>query len=290
MVRKNAVPDEKPILQKADFGAIYDQLDPRTYFNTLAGFDYVIPQEGANVFRYLLEAHHADSAKIPTILDVCCSYGIVSTLLKTDLDISDVYRHYTDPAVCAMSSEQIRTVDERLVGAHLRSQAPRVVGVDIARNAVEYAIAIGSLDAGVAENLERDDPSLRLVELMSEVDLITTTGGVGYVTDKTFDRLLEIAKPSTQVAAFCLRTYDYEPIAQTLAARGLVTESVTRTFRQRRFVDQDEQEWAIDQVRGRGLDPAGREDDGYYHAEFYLSRPADIVRENPIDELLAHLL
>lgn len=286
MARPNVLSDDKPILQKADFGAIYDQPDPRPYFNTLVDFDYVIPQEGANVFRQLLEVQHADPGNVPTILDLCCSYGIVSTLLKTDLDVSDVYRHYADPEVVSMSSEQIRSVDEQLIRTRRRSQSPRVIGVDIAENAVEYAVAIGSLDAGVAENLERDAPSPRLVELMAEVDLITTTGGVGYVTDQTFDRLLEVAKPSTQVAAFCLRTYDYGPIARTLAARGLVTESLTRTFPQRRFVDRDEQEWAIDQVRAHGLDPAGKEDDGYYHAEFYLSRPADIVRENPIIESL----
>lgn len=281
------MPDVQPILQKADFGAIYDQPDPRSYFNTLGDFDYAIPQAGADVFSRLLNVQPVDSGDVPTILDVCCSYGIVSTLIKTDLDISDVYSHYADPEIIAMSSEQVRSADEQLISTRLQNHGPRVIGVDIARNAVEYAVATGSLDAGVAENLERDDPSRRLVDLMAEVDLITTTGGVGYVTDRTFDRLLQVAKPSTHVAAFCLRTYDYEPIAQTLAAHGLVTESVTRTFRQRRFVDKDEHEWAIDQVRGRGLDPAGKEDDGYYHAEFYLSRPVETARDNPIDELLA---
>lgn len=284
---ENVVSDDQPILQKADFGVIYDQPDPRSYFNTLGDFDYAIPQEGADVFRQLLNVESADPGEVPTILDLCCSYGIVSTLIKTDLGISDVYRHYADPEVISMSSEQVRSADEQLISTRLRNKSPRIIGMDIARNAVEYAVAIGSLDAGVAEDLERDNPSPRLVDLMAEVDLITTTGGVGYVTDKTFDRLLQVAKPSTQVAAFCLRTYDYEPIARTLAGHGLVTESVTRTFRQRRFVDQDEHKWAMDQVRGRGLDPAGKEDDGYYHAEFYLSRPADTAKDNPIDELLA---
>ena len=35
-------------LQKADFGAIYDQPDPRAFFSTLEKFDYVIPQHGAD--------------------------------------------------------------------------------------------------------------------------------------------------------------------------------------------------------------------------------------------------
>ncbi len=290
MVREHTSPDDQPVLQKADFGAIYDQPDPRSYFNTLVDFDYVIPQEGSAVFRRLLRALPVDAAKVPTGLDLCCSYGIVSTLIKTDLHIRDVYRHYGAPGVDSMSPEEVRSMDRQLVRTRLRSQRPRMIGLDIAANAVDYAVATGSLDAGVAENLEQDDPSSEFTRLMADVDLIATTGGVGYVTEKTFDRLLQVAKPSTQVAAFCLRTYDYGPIAQTLAAHGLVTESMTRTFRQRRFVDPDEQQWAIDRVRDRGLDPSGREDDGYYHADFHLSRPADTVSKHPIDELLAAVL
>ena len=278
----------EPILQKADFGDIYVQPDPRAYFATLSGYDYQIPQEGAEVFRRLLAAC-ASPDHVPTILDVCCSYGIVSTLLKTGLDMSDVYAHYARPEIVAMATEDLQRADAAFLAAHRRQQDLRVIGLDIAESAVDYAVATGSLDVGFVEDLEREDPSPGLAEVMAEVDLITTTGGIGYVTERTFQRLVDVAGPSTQVAAFCLRTYDYGPIAHALAAKGLVTETFTRTFRQRRFVDADEQSWAVDRVRSLGLDPAGKEADGCYHADFFLSRPAEEIAARPLATLLATL-
>ncbi|HZW43189.1 MAG TPA: hypothetical protein VFF32_02185 [Dermatophilaceae bacterium] len=275
--------------QKANFDAIYDQPDPRAYFTTLEQLDYIIPQHGADVFAQILKIRVADNRYRPKILDVCCSYGVVATLLKTDLEIGDIYAHYRDAATQSLSSEQLAAADQRLLLEHYRPGSPHVVGLDVARNAVDYAIATGALDAGIVENLELDDPSARLTELLSDVDLITTTGGVGYVTRRTFERLLGVTSGSAWVAAFCLRTYDYEPIAETLRSHGLRTERVTRTFPQRRFTGPEEQQWAVSQVRSRGVDPTGKEEDGFYHAELYLSRPAGEVTARPLAQLLPGL-
>src|SRR5699024_866174 len=93
-------------------------------------------------------------------------------------------------------------------------------------------------------------------------------------------------RPSVWVASFCLRAYDYAPIQGVLDAHGLRTEQATRTFAQRKFVDDEEQRWGIEQVRAWGLDPTGLEDAGYYHANFYLSRPQSEARHRPAAELL----
>jgi hypothetical protein len=273
-------------LQKADFGAIYDQPDPRAYFLTLEPFDYVIPQHGAELFARLLQARGAADARRPRILDVCCSYGVVSTLMKTKLDLAAVYAHYREAAAQALTSEQLVEVDRRLFQEHPEPASPSVIGLDVAPNAVGYALSTGALDAGVVENLEVDAPSAELGSLMSDVHLITTTGGVGYVTERTFDRLLDLAPDSVWVAAFCLRTYDYRPIIETLSSHGLQTERLPQTFTQRRFTDPEEERWAVAEVRKRGLDPAGKEAEGYYHAEFYLSRPAGEVEQRPLAQLL----
>ena len=280
---------DDPVLQKADFDSIYDQRDPRAYFTTLEPFDYQVPQHGADIFNKLLQVRPPGSGRTPTVLDVCCSYGVAATLLKTSLDMGDLYAHYRDPAVQEFVPEQMMHADKSFLDEHRRPRVPKVLGLDVAGIAVDYALAIGSLDAGAVENLEEDEPTSGLAEQLSEVDLITTTGGIGYVTERTFDRLLTYAPASAWVATFCLRTYDYEPIIETLSRHGLRTERVERTFRQRRFTDETEQKWALEQVTSRGFDPEGREDDGYYHAEFYLSRPAAQVAERPLEQLLPEL-
>jgi len=273
-------------LQKADFGAIYDQPDPRAYFLTLEPFDYVIPQYGAEFFVRLLEARRTANTHRPRVLDVGCSYGVVATLMKTDLDLAAVYAHYRQAAEQALTPEQLVDVDRRLLQEYAGPGTPAVIGLDVAPNAVQYALATGALDDGVVENLEVDEPSAELAKLMSEVDLITTTGGVGYVTERTFDRLLDVAPEEVWVAAFCLRAYDYGPISDTLGAHGLQTERLLRTFPQRRFTGSEEEQWAVAEVRRHGLDPSGKEAEGYYHAEFYLSRPASEVGRQPLAQLL----
>lgn len=282
--RRRAMTSDGP-LQKADFGAIYDQPDPRAYFLTLEPFDYVIPQYGADLFARLLHARGTADARRSRLLDVCCSYGVVATLMKTKLDLAAVYAHYRDAAKQVLTSEQLVDVDRRLLQEHTRPGRATVIGLDVAPNAVGYALATGALDAGVVENLEVDSPSAELAALMSKVDLITTTG-VGYVTERTFDRLLDTAPEGVWVAAFCLRTYDYEPIIETLSKHGLQTERLPQTFPQRRFTGPEEEQWAVAEVRKRRVDPAGKEAAGYFHAEFYLSRPASEVERQPLTELL----
>jgi hypothetical protein len=121
---------------------------------------------------------------------------------------------------------------------------------------------------------------------LSDVHLITATGGVGYVTSPTFDRLLKVTTGSPWVATFCLRTYDYTPIAEAMRGHGLHTERATQTFTQRRFTGSDERQWALSQIRSRGVDTTGKEDDGYYHAELYVSRPAEEAAARPLAQLL----
>lgn len=277
------------LLQKADFGDIYDRPDPRQYFSTLRPFEYVIPQHGAEVYRPLLAARAAQDGRQVNVLDVCCSYGVVAMLLKTDLHIRDLYGHYAKAADRSLSHQQLADHDQRMLRNCRVRGAPHVVGLDVAGNAVDYAVATGALDAGFTENLEVDEPSPEFATQGHDIGLVVTTGGIGYVTDRTFDRLLDITPASVWVASFCLRTYDYEPISETLKARGFSTERSSNTFTQRRFTSPEEKEWAVGEVRSRGLDPAGRESDGSYYADFFLSRPAAEVDACPMSELLPEL-
>ncbi len=82
--------------------------------------------------------------------------------------------------------------------------------------------------------------------------------------------------------------FPFESIEETLKDWGYVTEKLEgRTFVQRRFAAADEQEEVLEQLRERGVDPTGKESEGYLLAEFYLSRPAHDEAEAPIERLLA---
>ncbi len=106
-------------------------------------------------------------------------------------------------------------------------------------------------------------------------DLIITTGAVGYVTERTFVRVLgAINGRPPWLATFSLRQFPFESIAEELKLFDLQTEHLAnRHFVQRAFKDEEEREGAIGAVRAVGCDPEGLETTGAYFADFYLSRP-----------------
>jgi hypothetical protein len=115
---------------------------------------------------------------------------------------------------------------------------------------------------------------------------------VGYIGARTFERLVRaVDRPEDLwLVVFVLRVFDYADIATTLAGFGLVTEQVPgTTFLQRRFADADEHRAATLDVTRRGLDPAGREADGWYHADCFVTRPAAAAAATPLAELLAEV-
>src|SRR5690606_11792823 len=140
--------------------------------------------------------------------------------------------------------------------------APEVIGLDVAGNAVDYAVEVGLLDRGVVANLEEEEPTPEVAKAIGAADLVTVTGGIGYVTERTFDKLLGCSESDHKpwVAALCLRTVPFEPIAECLAGQGLVTEQLDGvTFPQRRFTDANEREYALRELEAMGIEPDGRE-------------------------------
>lgn len=278
---------------KASFGHIYDRQDPREYFKTLGSMDYRIPGYGQRLFGALVDRRREASEDPVNVMDLCCSYGINAALLKYDVNLDDLYERYCSEELGALSTDELAEGDAAYYAGRVRDDAPRVVGLDVAENAVSYALKAGLLDAGATEDLENDRPSETLRQAVSDVDLFTVTGGIGYITERTFDALLGCVDggPPPWVAALALRWVSYEEISGVLGGYGLVTEKLEgHTFEQRSFADDAEREYVCRELRDMGVDTRGKEDDGSYHAEFYLSRPAEQVAESSVGELLAPVL
>ncbi|MFH8407793.1 hypothetical protein ACH4FX_23805 [Streptomyces sp. NPDC018019] len=275
---------------KADFEAIYDCPDPRTYFRTLRPLDYQIPHHGQGVFRALTESlqRRRPGRRPLQVVDLCCSYGVNAALLNHKLSLTDLYDRYTDARETGnLTAGRLADEDRAFFDELRRPEAVRTIGIDAARRAVGYAERVGLLDTGFAEDLEAAEPTARLRRALAGTDLITVTGGVGYISATTFGRLLACTPDPPWIAAFVLRTVSYAPVAELLAGAGLVTERLpARTFRQRRFADLAERRAAFGALHDRDLDTTGKESDGFYHADLYLSRPAADVAALPLERLL----
>lgn len=273
---------------KAKFGHIYDREDPREYYGTLGVMDYRAPEHGQRLFSSLVEKRSDGNGPV-NVVDICCSYGVNAALLKYDVALDDLYERYSSEDLETLSGNEVTEADTMFYEDRRKESAPRVVGVDVANNAVSYALKAKLLDAGASEDLENDPPSEALRREVSNADLFTVTGGIGYISGRTFDGLLDCVDEGRDpwVAVLALRWVSYEEISAVLDKHGLVTEKLEgHTFEQRRFADESEQEYVCGELSSMSIDPEDKENEGSYHAEFYLSRPAKHVGEASVEELV----
>jgi hypothetical protein len=271
-------------MAKKNFDGIYAEPDPRSYYETLAEFGYEIPAHSATLFGQVADI--VGNGRPAKVIDLCCSYGVNSAMLKYEVDFDEVMAHYTDPVSRALSREELISRDRDWLADRAYEDAPVIVGVDASAPAIDYACEAGLLDSGLAEDLEVDEPSHTLTAELADADLISVSGGIGYITDRTIDRVLEHAE-RPWLAALCLRWVDFGPIVDAASRHGLLTERLDdTTFRQRRFADDAERNHVLAQLDALGIDPDGREDQGWHHNDFYLLRPAEDVQAAPLAELI----
>jgi SAM-dependent methyltransferase len=275
---------------KANFDDIYVSADPRRYFSVLGQLDYIIPHLAQPVFGQLIQARAEQQDEPVTVLDLGCSYGVNGALMKYALGYDAIRERYVSPHLQSLKSEELTGHDRAFYRAWPKNESVRVIGLDVSERAIRYAEESGAIDLGYALDLERDDPSPEQAEQLAKADIIVSTGCVGYVTSKTFHRLAKLARKGRPawVASFVLRMFPHRAIEQTLGEQGLVTERFeAATFVQRRFATLDEMDSTVRAVESLGLDPYGREADGFFHAELFISRPQSEIDRVPLRDIVS---
>jgi len=275
---------------KASMDDIYDQSDPRAYFRELHKLGYAIPGIAKPIFQKLIRHLQRRRDDTVHVLDMGCSYGVNAALLKHDLSMEELYEHWDQKALVEATPEEIVEHDRRFLDNFDEHEDISVIGLDQAYSAIAYAKELGLLDEGITVNLETEPLPAPAKEELAPVDLVISTGCVGYVSEKSFQCLLPAVTrgEAPWIANFVARMFPFDSIEETLNDWGYVTEMLeARTFDQRRFASADEQEQIIDQLRTQGIDPTGKETEGHLMAVFYLSRPANEVAKAPIEQLLA---
>lgn len=185
--------------------------------------------------------------------------------------------------------EEIVENDKRFFGNFDEVEDIEVIGLDVAENAVAFAEEAGLLNEGLTINLENESLSEAAKEELATVDLVTSTGCIGYVTEKSFNELLPAVSRGRQpwFANFVLRMFPFDSIKEVLTKAGYVTEKLEgQTFVQREFTLVEEHAQVLQQLREQGIEPTDKETEGYLLAEFYLSRPKADAPEFPIDQLI----
>ena len=261
--------------------------DPRAYFSVLGALDYVIPDVAEPVIRQVLAAKAQADGHDPTVLDVGCSYGINAALHRFRVSFSTLRRRYARREMAAVNAQDMTRLDRNYFASWPEIGHSRFIGLDASEPAIRYAKAVGLLDDGVAADLETAALSPDQARIVGRADVVLATGCVGYVTEKTYRKLLDAMDRQPWIISFVLRMFPYDPLADALAERGLVTERLQgATFVQRRFRDVEEFESTIAKLRERNIDPTGFESDGLFQADLFLSRPAADAEALPLETLV----
>lgn len=276
----------EPNKDKACFDSIYTEPDPREYYRVLGGLNYVIPDLAKDIFRKLIAALEQLRGRPIKVLDLGCSYGNNAALIRYPLDFARLQQRYVDLQISNVSTPELISLDRHFFQSWPR-QDLTIVGCDISRPAVEYARAVGLIDDGITQNLEQEPLTQASKEILQGVDLIISTGAIGYVTERTLSRLLRaIGEPAPWLAAFVLRMFPYDTITNVLDEYGHVTEKASgATFVQRRFQSEQELISVLTRLETLGIDSRNKEMDGLLHSELFLSRPPEDCAELPIETL-----
>lgn len=278
---------------KANFDSIYRESDPRQYFSVLGALDYMIPDIAGPIVNQLLAAKSSLSAKAKpngtklTVLDIGCSYGINAAVHRFPLSFRALRDRYASAEMAALPSDEVARLDRNFYASWPETGSARFIGLDIAGPAVQYALSVGLLDAGIVGDFESCAPGPRDAEILQHTDVILSTGCVGYVTERTFRAILNSMERPPWIVSFVLRMFPYDDIAEELSKRGMVTERLAgATFVQRRFRDVEELTACLTALRRRGIDTTGLESEGCYQAELFLSRPQEEARAAALEDMV----
>lgn len=260
------------------FDDIYNLPDCRAYYRAMDHAGFRTAHYAAAAFRAVLaELKRVRGLSAAGVIDFASGYGIGGALTRHDVSLDDILSRYRDPWFDDATTEAVIAADRDWFAGHRRAdQQDRSFGIDIADKALDYARAVGIFDEVFAENLQADEPSPALQNVLAATDLVIECGSVAHMLPTALDRVLAGAGGrSPWVITAPIRGNDTAEAMEIMADHGLTVEALdVPPFRHRRFADADEQARAIANAEARGHDTDGYETSGYFHAQLFLARPA----------------
>jgi SAM-dependent methyltransferase len=273
---------------KANFDEVYIQKDPRYYYQTFGKLDYVIPDVAFSIFQQIVSHLKLIKNKPITILDLGCSYGNNAALLRYKLKFSQLFNRYN--FLKGLDASEIIHLDKHYFNSWPADNDIKFIGLDISENALTYAQKTGLITDYICVNLEEKELTPHQQSILKYVDLIISTGCVGYVTEKTFQKIMACFDQENVpwVSSFVLRMFPFNSIIKSLNKYGLNTEKLKgTTFLQRRFESQVEMDDVIKSLRSQKISTKGKETNGFLHTEFFLSRPQKSIDTKVISDIVS---
>ncbi|MGI9409076.1 MAG: class I SAM-dependent methyltransferase [Hyphomicrobiaceae bacterium] len=283
------VPADRAHDVREEYEQIYEQPDPRAYFRILHGLDYRIPELASPVFRNVVDKLAEVKTSRLRVLEVGCGFGINAALLRYPMDMDRLAHRCRDLDTGEISSAKVMELDRNYFASWPSVLDVDYVGFDVSPQPVAYAKSVRLIDDGISRDLESDELSDEEAALLNGVDLVISTGCVGYISQSTFDRMFAQMKgPLPWLAIFVLRTEPFDPLCAYFEGCGMRVEKLEGvTFIQRRFHSSSEWTQALMTLESMDKPSEGKEADGLMHAEFFLIRPEADSEAHPLENIVS---
>lgn len=262
------------LVVKKDFSDVYTKKFPAPYLEQMRDVEYRIPDQTKPLYEHITERMINYSRKPINILDLGSSYGINSALLGHELVMSELDEFFIKQHPHPSLSE----VHDFFSDLPSNNPNLRFYLVDTSSPALEFAENAGLCEKSFCVNLENEPLSKEFKQTLHNIDLIISTGCIGYIGWKSFERIFENISPNDAFPLFAfslLRMFDVSEIALAFKRNNFVlVKTKVGPLKQRRFYDGAEMKKTLDLLKYRDLDTRGLEDTGYYYADFYMAGPA----------------
>lgn len=281
---RTTVPTDRP---NDDFSALYNLQKPQPYFRKMKQLDYQIPATAHRIFKKCIEEIlRIRGESTLTVLDLCAGYGINGALLKSERSLEQLYAYFGDDKRATAGDPFF---DRLSLGTERPDQNVRVVGLDVAANALNYGCAAGFMDEVYCADLEKQPIPSALAATIGTCSLITITGGFSFIGAKTFEKILAQTEKSDSikpwVVGFPLLHTKLADLLSVLNSHGYTVQPMLQNrLRQRRFTNRTEQQREMDALQSANL---GSFDEDYFESHLLLAQPpgAPYFRLDPENEL-----
>lgn len=261
---------------KKDFTDIYTREHPTPYLKEMKNLEYRIPDQTKPLYKHLAERIVNYKKRPAKILDLGSSYGINSALLNHELIMSELENFFLENN----PNPSIKSTQNFFDDLPNNNPNLEFYLVDTSSPALNFAEKAGLCQDSFCINLEKET-TLKFQEIVRDIDLIISTGCVGYIGWKSFAKIfsnIEDAKDSLPIFAFTmLRIFQIEDIKKIFKENNFeLLKTKIGPLKQRRFYDKTEMNDTLDLLKNRNSDTKNLEETGYYFADFYVGGPRNL--------------
>lgn len=262
---------------KKDFSDIYEQKYPAPYLEEMKNLEYRISDQTKPLYKHLAERLVNYTKRPVKILDLGSSYGINSALLTHELIMSELDEFFVENN----PNPSIKTTQNFFDDLPNNDPNLEFYLVDTSSPALDFAEKAGLCEDSFCVNLEKEKIPYNLKQIMPDIDLIISTGCVGYIGWKSFAKIFEnIGEDRSPLPIFAftlLRIFQLDDIERIFRENSFeLIKTRIGPLKQRRFYDEHEMKNTVELLKSRNIDTKNLEQTGYYFADFYVGGPKNI--------------